>query len=139
LIILLYIYMYTIFCCGSRAKRASSSSQTSRVELVLWLDCLTSRAEPARARSSRAGSISTPGYWLMYQLTEMDHYRNPALCPVWSDLSSLFLRTLSKEALCRVSKNTLDVFFSILSKELICRVLFLILVKELLCREFFRH
>ena len=53
--------MYTIFCCGSRAKRASSSSQTSRAELVLWLGCLTSRAEPARflneparARSSRA-------------------------------------------------------------------------------------
>jgi hypothetical protein len=52
--------MYTIFCCGSRAKRASSSSQTSRAELVLWLGCLTSRAEPARflneparARSSR--------------------------------------------------------------------------------------
>jgi hypothetical protein len=53
--------MYTIFCCGSRAKRASSSSQTSRAELVLWLGCLTSRVEPARylneparARSSRA-------------------------------------------------------------------------------------
>jgi hypothetical protein len=53
--------MYTIFCCGSRAKRASSSSQTSRAELVLWLGSLTSRAEPARflneparARSSRA-------------------------------------------------------------------------------------
>jgi hypothetical protein len=53
--------MYTIFCSGSRAKRASSSSQTSRAELVLWLGCLTSRAEPARflneparARSSRA-------------------------------------------------------------------------------------
>jgi hypothetical protein len=53
--------MYTIFCCGSRAKRASSSSQTSRAELVLWLGCLTSRAEqarslnePAQARSSRA-------------------------------------------------------------------------------------
>jgi hypothetical protein len=53
--------MYTIFYSGSRAKRASSSSQTSRAELVLWLGCLTSRAEPARplneparARSSRA-------------------------------------------------------------------------------------
>jgi hypothetical protein len=53
--------MYTIFGCGSRAKRASSRSQTSRAELVLWLGCLTSRAEPARflnkparARSSRA-------------------------------------------------------------------------------------
>jgi hypothetical protein len=53
--------MYNIFCSGSRAKRASSSSQTSRAELVLWLGCLTSRAEPARflneparARSSRA-------------------------------------------------------------------------------------
>jgi hypothetical protein len=53
--------MYTIFCCGSRAKRASSSPQTSRAELVLWLGSLTSRAEsarflnePARARSSRA-------------------------------------------------------------------------------------
>jgi hypothetical protein len=53
--------MYNIFCSGSRAKRASSSSQTSRAELVLWLGCLTSRAEPARflneparARPSRA-------------------------------------------------------------------------------------
>jgi hypothetical protein len=53
--------MYTIFCCGSRAKRASSSLQTSRAELVHWLGCLTSRAEsdrylnePARARSNRA-------------------------------------------------------------------------------------
>jgi hypothetical protein len=53
--------MYTIFYSGSRAKRASSNSQMSRAELVLWLGCLTSRAEPARflneparARSSRA-------------------------------------------------------------------------------------
>jgi hypothetical protein len=59
--------MYTIFYCGLRAKRAISSSQMSRAELVLWLGYLTSRAElarflnkPARARSSRAGSISTP-------------------------------------------------------------------------------
>jgi hypothetical protein len=60
----LYCCIYTciiFFCSGSRAKRASSSSQTSRAELVLWLGCLTSRAEPARflneparARSSRA-------------------------------------------------------------------------------------
>jgi hypothetical protein len=40
--------MYIIFCSGSWAKRASSSSQTSRAELVLWLGCLTSRAEPSQ-------------------------------------------------------------------------------------------
>jgi hypothetical protein len=61
--------MYTIFYSGSRAKRASSSSQTSRAELVLWLGCLTSRAEPAcslnepaRARSSRAELARYPPY-----------------------------------------------------------------------------
>jgi hypothetical protein len=36
------------------AKRVSSSLQTSRAELVLWLGCLMSRAEPAQARLSRA-------------------------------------------------------------------------------------
>jgi hypothetical protein len=55
------IYVYIVFCCGPRAKRASSSSPTSRVELILWLGSLTNRAklaryynEPARARLSWA-------------------------------------------------------------------------------------
>jgi hypothetical protein len=43
-IILVYIYMH-IFFCGSRVKRARSSLQTSRIELILWLDYLTSRAD----------------------------------------------------------------------------------------------
>jgi hypothetical protein len=51
--------MYTIFCCGSRAKRASSSSQTSRAELVLWLGCLTSRVEPARSLNKPARARSS--------------------------------------------------------------------------------
>lgn len=44
------VYIHIVFCCGSRAKRARSSSQTKRVELKLWLGSLT----------SRAASISTP-------------------------------------------------------------------------------
>jgi hypothetical protein len=52
--------MYNIFCSGSRAKRASSSSQTSRAELVLWLGCLTSRAEPARFLNEPARFLNEP-------------------------------------------------------------------------------
>jgi hypothetical protein len=41
-------YIYVVFCCGSWAKRASSSSLTSRAELLFWLGWLTIRAELAR-------------------------------------------------------------------------------------------
>jgi hypothetical protein len=51
------MYSYIIFCSGSRLKRTSSNSQTSRDELILWLGFLTNRAELARYLYPMFGSV----------------------------------------------------------------------------------